>query len=155
MPRILFTAATASYFAKKSHQPGSARFKQKPPTENATTPISQSTDNYQEQVKLRVRAQLDKVFREVDEELDKRKLDHARLKALNETQCRLAELERKLSMRPEPGSLKPRQERSDRARQAIAPVPVQPQSPPQTPQHIDTCGVDNPPEDVSSTPPVQ
>lgn len=109
-----FTAENAAEYAKKSHEPDSARFlRLLTPAEEA-----QITSPFQKQRLSRVRAQLNRLDRMMMEETDPSKLDR-----IASAQARLSEQERLLAGRPSPGSLRP-SAKAGRAKQTYsAPTP--------------------------------
>ena len=135
MPAVLFTSETASEMARRSHLPTSARFQPKPIPANVvaqTHPQTQPADEYTER-RIRVTREqirlLDKQLESCDEAKD--------LKAIADAIYRLSDLERQLSGRPLPGTLKP--ERKAKTVQVWSePEPVS------TPQQVVTCVCDDP-----------
>jgi len=151
MPKPFFNSENAKMFGAKGNL---IRWSHKPEPESLDSSVGSTegiADDYQSKVLARTRAQLNKVLAEVDVELDKKNLDHKRLKELALVQNILAEQERKLSMRPDPGTVKAGKTKSERRRGSFQPSPAKvqpvakpPVQQPETPQHIDYCGSDFP-----------
>ncbi len=120
----LFTAATARENAAKSHEARRANSlavkearaaqRQLPQSESALAAGDRALDTFASKRLTRVRKQLDKLDRMIDEESDPAKLDR-----LASAQARLAEQERQLADRPLPGSKRPAQEPAKLSRAAL------------------------------------
>jgi len=145
MPRVLFTKETAAAMARKSHAPGSARFKPfilppsqlpQPIPQPASTPATSPPAPPQDFISTRlsrVRAQLDRL-----DQLLSIATDTKAIKELADATKRLQDQERELSGRPLPGSRRPAPEPSPSARPAprppAAPIARQPSISPPLPK---------------------
>lgn len=129
----LFTPETAAINGRKG---AIIRWTPKPPPPEPAKPPPIATPTFADKTLLRVRKQIERLSDEIDDAIEG---DSKKLKELTDALARLNEVERQLSGRPLPGTLKPRQSRSDPAPIYAPPTPVQP---PSTPQPVDDCGSD-------------
>jgi len=129
----MITAETAASLAAKSHE---ARRRNKLAKEQAVPAIvapaiaaQVATDDYAEKTKIRVRIILDDTFKRFENEDDANKIDR-----LASALSKLAELDRQLSGRPLPGTLKPTSKPVKRMAQSFEPSPqFEPESIPSQP----------------------
>lgn len=121
-----FTAETAAFYAKKSHEPDSARFTPKPANGDKAKPaetiVVPAIDDFRSKVLARTRKQMAMIQKKMEEQLNKDVLDSKVLKELTEAFARLETVEQKLSGRASPGSLRPTSKRDKR--QASSPMPM-------------------------------
>lgn len=136
MPRKLFTAETARLAAIKSHSPDSARNRQIEPPQPEPI-VEQPADEFHVRRLARVRVQWEALDSMIAEETEPAKLDRL-IAAL----ARIEEIERRLSSRSLPPTLRASDKRGSNRRPGAAPipqpvvpsVPVSQPAPPQTPQ---------------------
>ena len=135
MPAVLFTPETASEMARRSHLPTSARFQPKPIPANIVVQTHLQPHPADEYTERRIRVTREQI-RLLDKQLET--CDEAKdLKAIVDAIYRLSDLERQLSGRPLPGTLKP--ERAVKRTVVWSePEPVA------TPQPVVTCVCDEP-----------
>ncbi len=122
MPRTLFTVANAAEMARRSHAPGSARFRLPEPEKPQPQLIPQSAmdaDDFASRRLMRVREQLQRL-----DDLAALAVEPKALKELADATTRLAEQERILAGRPLPGSRRP----SAEPKQPRSWIGVQPQA---------------------------
>lgn len=151
-----FTAETAVIAAKTSHGPNSKRWLPRPARTEITfiaetAPKPAEDDPFVIRTIARVRKQINKIELRLSEVLEAEELDASGVDRLCSAISRLADLERTLSGRPLPGSRKPAPDRQDKRRSA----PAMPESEPDTPQQVVSCGPAVHVQEPPSTPPVQ
>ena len=133
MPAVLFTSETAAEMGRRSAEARRKRDEFVRSTISAieTIPAHQrQTPTFTDKSLLRVRIQINRIHDQIDEAITG---DPKKLKELAESLARLNEIERQLSGRPLPGTLKP--ERKMKQVQVWSePEPVA------TPQQIDNSG---------------
>ncbi len=123
-----FTSETASEAGKKGALIGNAVIKQRKIAKllrNSALPIyADSPESYEQKTLVRVRLQLDMVYKAFMDECDKSEPEAGKLDRLAAAQARLSEQERFLSMRPAPGSLKPTSPKSPKTGNFAPPPPA-------------------------------